>query len=106
MRWQHQPGDELGRFVVNASLWLLVACPGCGHLVAQGMGVLFGQGLGRQALTGTVREHSAAVTPEVAILESTTRDLYEFRTQAGSRSAYLGDGECPGVDKHVLLVIE
>lgn len=85
----------------GASLWLLVACPGCGNLVAQGVGHHSGSGLARETVIGAIRPHTAAASPEMALLESTTAALYEHRELPSGRQALMDDGLCSGVGRHV-----
>ena len=84
----------------GACLWLLVACPGCGLLVAKGVGRHSRTGLASEAVFGAIRPHTAAASPEAALLESTTAALYEHAELLSGRHALMDDGLCTGVGRY------
>jgi hypothetical protein len=89
-----------GYDLTGACLWLLTTCPGCGNLVAQGVGHHSRSGLMREVALGAIRPHTAAASAEMALLESTTAALYEHRELPSGQQALMDDGLCRGVGRH------
>lgn len=86
----------------DATVWSLVTCPVCHHLVAQGLPSCSRFGLALNAATGEVCHHRQESSEDTALLESLTRPFHPLAPENEDNLALRrGRNWCPGVDSHV-----
>jgi hypothetical protein len=88
----------------DATFHLLVQCPSCEGLVAQGTALYdeFGLRMALDEPRDTVLPHTADAPPDTKLLQSTSRSI--FWDTNGARTLSIGDALCEGVGHHVDVV--